>query len=65
MGKPMDALEIAEQMYTQAHQIRNRMHLYLWKKGRGKGYQRELKVARKRIEDLKQWIAILEEEING
>lgn len=59
-----NAYEQALEIVTLAHQIRNRAYSYDLRKQEGKPGKREKKAIQRRIDSLREWLDILEEEIN-
>jgi hypothetical protein len=59
-----NAYELAQEVADTARQMRNWAHFYLLKKQQGKPGKREKKALQRRITALREWLDILEEEIN-
>ncbi len=62
--RAMNAVEQAFQIFSLAHQIKNRAYSYNLRKQEGKPAKREKKAILRRITSLREWLDILEEEIN-
>src|SRR5260221_82429 len=61
---PKNAYEQAQEVVALAHQIRSWSYSYNLRKQEGKPGKREKKALQRRITSLREWLDILEEEIN-